>query len=68
MHTPTMDVSALRATSTSVAGCDFGDVWTTRIPGKIGDLPVNFISKEQYIGNKRGVGRPQDLADLEALT
>jgi hypothetical protein len=31
-------------------------------------LPVNFISKEPYIRNKRAVGRPQDLADLEALS
>jgi hypothetical protein len=53
---------------TSLTGCNFGDVWTSRIPGKISDLPVNFISKEQYIRNKRAVGRPQDLADLEALS
>jgi hypothetical protein len=35
---------------------------------KIAGLPVNFISKEPYIRNKRAVGRPQDLADLEALS
>ncbi len=53
---------------TSLTGCNFEDVWTTRIPAMISDLPVNFISKEQYIRNKRAVGRPQDLADLEALS
>ena len=53
---------------TSLTGCNFEDVWTTRIPSKVADLPVNFISKEQYIQNKRAVGRPQDLADLDALS
>jgi hypothetical protein len=36
--------------------------------GKIADLAVNFTAREQYIRNKRAVGRPQDLADLEALS
>jgi hypothetical protein len=53
---------------TSLTGCNFDDVWATRVPAKIADLPVNFISKEQYVRNKRAVGRPQDLADLEALS
>jgi|SRR5215472_10090389 len=53
---------------TSLTGCDWEEVWATRLRGKIADLPVNFISKEQYIRNKRAVGRPQDLADLEALS
>jgi hypothetical protein len=52
---------------TSLTGCNFEDVWATRVPSKIAGLPVNFISKEQYVRNKRAVGRPQDLADLEAL-
>ena len=53
---------------TSLTGCNFEDVWATRVPAKIAGLPVNFISKEQYVRNKRAVGRPQDLADLEALS
>jgi hypothetical protein len=53
---------------TSLTGCNFEDVWATRVPAKIADLPVNFISKEQYIRNKRAVGRPQDVADLDALS
>jgi hypothetical protein len=53
---------------TSITGCNFEDIWATRVPAKIADLPVNFISKEQYIRNKRAVGRPQDLADVDALS
>jgi len=43
-----------------------GDI--DRLAAKIADLPVNFIAREQYIRNKRAVGRAQDLADLEALS
>ena len=31
-------------------------------------LPVFMISKDLLIQNKRAVGRPQDLADLDALS
>lgn len=53
---------------TSLTGCEFEDVWATRIPTEIDGVPVNMIAKEQYIQNKRAVGRPQDLTDLEALS
>jgi len=53
---------------TSLTGCEFDDVWATRIPAKIGEVPVNMIGKDQYIRNKRAVGRAQDLADLDALS
>jgi hypothetical protein len=53
---------------TSLTGCVFEDVWATRISAEMANLPVNFISKEEYIRNKRAVGRPQDLADLDALS
>jgi predicted nucleotidyltransferase len=52
---------------TSLTGCDFDDVWATRIPTQISGVPVHMIGKEQYIRNKRAVGRSQDLADLETL-
>jgi len=52
---------------TSLTGCDFEDVWATRIPAQIGGVLVNMIGKEQFIRNKRAVGRSQDLADLETL-
>ena len=44
------------------------DILIPRIPAKIADIPVNFIAKEQYIRNKRALGRPQDLTDLDALS
>ena len=53
---------------TSLTGCSFEDVWATRIHGTVAGLPVDFISKEQYIQNKRALGRPQDIADLDSLS
>lgn len=35
--------------------------------GAYGDIPVYFLGKEQYIANKRAIGRKKDLADLEFL-
>ena len=52
---------------TSLTGCTFEDVWRTRVSTEISGIPVSLISKDQYIQNKRAVGRPQDLADLDQL-
>jgi len=35
--------------------------------GEYGDISVYYIGKEQYVLNKRTLGRKKDLADLEAL-
>ncbi|MBZ5606626.1 MAG: hypothetical protein LAP38_00070 [Acidobacteriia bacterium] len=52
---------------TSLTGCTFDDVWQTRISTQIAGVPVNMIAKKQYVQNKRAVGRPQDLADIDGL-
>lgn len=33
----------------------------------LGDVPVSYIGKKQFILNKRASGRLKDLADIEAL-
>lgn len=53
---------------TSITGCDFDEVWRTRIDAELAGVPVNIIAREAYIKNKRASGRAQDLADLDALT
>ncbi|KAF0159219.1 MAG: hypothetical protein FD159_689 [Syntrophaceae bacterium] len=35
--------------------------------GVYGDIPVYFLGREQYIANKRAIGRKKDIADLESL-
>ena len=52
---------------TSITGCRFEEVWLTRVAAQLGGIPVNIIAKDEYIKNKRATGRPQDLADLDAL-
>jgi hypothetical protein len=43
------------------------EIWEGRQAGKFGDHDARYISKENYIKNKRTLGRHKDLADLELL-
>lgn len=43
------------------------DIWSGRVAGVLGGRKVFFLGKEAYIRNKRAVGRPKDLGDLELL-
>ena len=38
-----------------------------RVRGKYGDVPVDYIGREQFIMNKKATRRKRDLADLEAM-
>ena len=37
------------------------------VPGSYGETTVRFISKEDFIANKKALGRRKDLADVEAV-
>ena len=52
---------------TEVDGLDFDEAWKRRVVGRYGAVPIAFVSVEDLIANKRAVGRPQDLLDLEKL-
>jgi hypothetical protein len=52
---------------TSITGLSWEEVYAGRIQGKYGDIPVYYIGREQFISNKRAIGRKKDLADIEAL-
>lgn len=52
---------------TGISGVSLDDVFLTKIETQLDDLPVFILSKESLKKNKQAVGRPQDLADLEAL-
>jgi hypothetical protein len=52
---------------TSLTGVSFDEAWRDRATSRIGDLDVPFIGREALIRNKRALGRPRDLADLEYL-
>ncbi len=52
---------------TSLTGVTWEEAVATRIPGNYGDVPVFFIGRNEFIANKRAMGRKKDLADIEAL-
>lgn len=52
---------------TSIDGVPTHEALATRLDATIDGVPVFILSKSALISNKRAVGRPQDLADIEAL-
>jgi len=52
---------------TELDGVSAAELWTGRASGTYGGLPVFFISRESLLRNKKAVGRPQDLLDVETL-
>ena len=52
---------------TSISGVSTDEAFATSIPAQLDGIPVSIIGREALIRNKRAVGRPQDLADLELL-
>lgn len=54
---------------TEIPGIDFDTAWSDRIVDLIdpGGLKANFISREDLITTKLASGRPQDLADVDAI-
>ncbi len=51
----------------SISGLSFNEVWENRNSGHYGTVPVNFISFEHLLKNKRESGRPKDIADIDEL-
>lgn len=52
---------------TSITGVSWEEADKGKNKGLYGDVPVYFLGREQYIANKRAIGRKKDLADLESL-
>jgi hypothetical protein len=53
-----------------ISGMDFDQAWSHRVEVVIDEktgLKVPFISADDFIANKLAAGRPQDLADVEAV-
>jgi len=50
-----------------IEGVRFGPAWERREESTYGDMPIHLISRADLIRNKRALGRPRDLDDLEAL-
>ncbi len=52
---------------TSITAIDWEKAQTSKVQGNYGDTTAYFISKDDFIANKRALGRKKDLADIEAL-
>ena len=52
---------------TSLTAVPWEKVQADKVQANYGDTPTYFISKADFIANKRALGRKKDLADLEAL-
>jgi hypothetical protein len=52
---------------TELTALSFQDAWDRRVRKPFGELPVDFIGREDFIRNKRATGRPRDLADIDDL-
>ena len=52
---------------TSIDGVNFEECYPNRITTEIEGLPINFISYDDLIKNKKASGRHQDLGDIENL-
>ena len=52
---------------TFLTGVSWEEAFAGRTQGEYGDVPVYYIGRNEFISNKRALGRKRDLADLEAL-
>lgn len=52
---------------TSIDGVEWETAWDNRIKGEWAEVPVSYLSKDDFIENKRASGRMKDLADIESL-
>ena len=53
---------------TSIEGVDFETAWAHRTTSSYAGVPIAILGANELVTNKRAVGRPQDLLDLEKLT
>jgi hypothetical protein len=52
---------------TSITGVQWEQAQSGRVEGWFGDLMVHYIGRDDFIVNKRALGRKKDIADLEAV-
>lgn len=52
---------------TSITGVTWQKARRNCTPGECGGVPVLFLSRADFIANKRASGRAKDIADIEAL-
>ena len=51
----------------SISGVTTDEAFATKVSAILDGIPVFVLGKDALIRNKRALGRPQDLADLDTL-
>jgi hypothetical protein len=51
----------------SISGVTTDEAFATKVSAILDGIPVFVLGKDALIRNKRAIGRPQDLADLDTL-
>ncbi len=52
---------------TSISGVSWEKAIAGSVKGYYGEIPVYYLGRDEFIANKRAIGRLKDRADLEAL-
>ena len=52
---------------TSISGLSIDEAFAGKVSAVLDHIPVFILARDALIRNKRAVGRPQDLVDLEIL-
>ena len=63
MGVPPVQIHVMSA----ISGVDWSEAWSDRVAGDLGRHTVHFLGRDTFLRNKRAAGRPQDLADIDAL-
>ncbi|CAN5472839.1 nucleotidyl transferase AbiEii/AbiGii toxin family protein [soil metagenome] len=50
------------------ADIPFEEIWSRRVSSVLEGVPVQYISKADFIRSKQDAGRPKDLLDLQELS
>jgi len=52
---------------TGISGVQFPEAWSSRVAVQIEGIPVSVLGRREFVTNKRAVGRPKDLFDIDML-
>ncbi|HEU5247284.1 MAG TPA: hypothetical protein VFU09_09365 [Candidatus Udaeobacter sp.] len=52
---------------TSISGVGSDEAFASKVSAELDGIPVFVLGKDALVRNKRAVGRPQDLVDIDAL-
>ncbi len=52
---------------TSITGVTFEEAWPARMHVAYGDVSVPVIGRDALLANKRALGRPKDLLDVDLI-